>query len=279
MTDLESIAPPSYYRRLGAGEFEPTSNAQGAWEDGQQHMAPVSGLLTAAIEACQPRDDLIISRIAFDILGVIPMAATQIEARVIRPGRTIELIEAELRAGGRTVVRANAWRLAMSDTSEIAGTSVESMPGPDKAAPWIGSSMWEGGFIRSVDFRVLPGWQPGRGRVWLRTSAGLIDGEETSPLARYVGLVDTANGIAARADPSTLLFPNTDLTIHLVRPPRGEWVGLDTTVTFGSDGVGLTATVLHDIDGPIGRAAQTLTLRAPAGVQAVRPPAESPFPT
>lgn len=276
MTDPDD--PRDYYRRLGPNLYLPTVHTQGAWAADQQHMAPVSGLLTAAIEACQPRDDLMISRVSFDILGVITMDATEVETRVIRPGRTIELVEAELRVAGRAVVRATAWRLAVSDTSAIAGSAVEPMPGPDEGLAWTGASLWDGGYIRGLEFRALPGWEPGRGRVWLRTTTGLIEGEPSSALSRYIGLVDTANGIAARCDPTTLLFPNTDLTIHLVRRPVGEWVGLDTTVTFGADGVGLTATVLHDVDGPIGRAAQTLTLRPLAGIEAVRPPRTSPFP-
>ncbi len=270
---------PAYYDRLGPGRFRSTASAQGAWGHDQQHMAPISGLLTQAIEECAPRDDLMISRIAFDILGVITMGPVEVDARVIRPGRTIELVEAEMTVAGRVVVRATAWRLAISDTSAIAGTDVPPMPGPDKGSEWHGSDIWDGGFIRTLQFRVLPGWTPGRGRVWLTSDTALVAGEKISPLARYLRLVDTANGIAVRADPATLLFPNTDLTVHLVRQPVGDWVGLDTTVTFGPDGVGLTASVLHDVAGPVGRAAQTLTLRPVGDLHAVRPPAVAPFAT
>jgi hypothetical protein len=270
---------PAYFERLGPGRFHSTGNAQGAWGHDQQHMAPISGLLTRAIEECAPRDDLIISRIAFDILGVITMGPVDIEARVIRPGRTIELVEAELSIAGRVAVRATAWRLATSDTSTIAGSDVPSMPGPDQGKPWQGSGIWDGGFIRTLEFRVLPGWQPGHGRVWLTSGTELVAGEESSPLSRYLRLVDTANGIAVRADPATLLFPNTDLTVHLVRQPVGDWVGLDTTVSYGADGVGLTASVLYDLEGPVGRAAQTLTLRPVGDIQAVRQPEATPFAT
>jgi hypothetical protein len=179
-------------------------------------------------------------------------------------------------AAGRVVVRATAWRLAVTDTSALAGGDVDPLPGPEQGLPWAGTAVWKGGFIRSLEFRMLPGWEPGRGRVWLRTDVDLVAGEPSSPLARYAGLIDTANGVAVRADPTTMLFPNTDLTVHLVRRPVGPWLGLDTTVTFGPDGVGLTASVLHDVVGPVGRAAQTLTLR-PLGE--VRLPHVSPVPT
>lgn len=220
-----------------------------------------------------------ISRIAFDILGVIPMEPVDVSARLIRPGRTIELVEAELSTNGRVAVRATAWRLATADTAAIAGSAVPPMPGPDHGDRWGGAQMWDGGFIRSVDFRVLPNWAPGRGRAWLRTDLDIVQGDSATALSRFLGLIDTANGIAVRADPETLLFPNTDLTVHLIRRPVGPWVGLDTTVTFGPDGVGLTASVLHDIAGPIGRAAQTLTLRAVEGVDQVRLPRSVPLAT
>ena len=97
--------------------------------------------------------------------------------------------------------------------------------------------------------------------MWLRSTAHLIEGVPTSELAAMFALVDTANGVSVRALPSELVFPNVDLTVHLFRAPRGEWLGLATEVSFGADGVGLTAAVLHDLDGPFGRVAQILTLR------------------
>lgn len=55
--------------------------------------------------------------------------------------------------------------------------------------------------------------------------------------------------------------PNVELSIHLHRQPVWGWVGLDTSVIFGSDGVGLTTSVLHDVHGPVGRVEQLLTVR------------------
>ena len=103
--------------------------------------------------------------------------------------------------------------------------------------------------------------RPGRTTAWISTRLDLLAGEPVSDLARYLALVDTANGIAIRESPKEWLFPNLDLTIHLWRQPRGRWVGLDTTVVFGGHGHGLTSAMLHDLDGPVGRAEQILTVR------------------
>ena len=41
----------------------------------------------------------------------------------------------------------------------------------------------------------------------------------------------------------------------------GEWLGFDTTVSFGPTGLGLTSSLLHDVAGPFGTMAQSLTVR------------------
>ncbi len=224
-------------------------------------MAPVSGLLAHALEICSPRDDLMMSRVAFDILGMIPSGEVEVSARVVRPGRTIELVEAEMTSGGRAVVRATAWRLAVSDTSQIAATDLVGIAGPAGATPFDLAAIWPGGFIRSLEARTVGASAPGRSTVWIRPVVDLVEGQPTSAVARIFGVIDTANGVAVRAHPGEVMFANTDLTVHLFRRPTGVWLGLDTDVSFGTDGIGLTSSVLHDLDGPIGRSAQTLTLR------------------
>ena len=89
----------------------------------------------------------------------------------------------------------------------------------------------------------------------------LIEGEEVSSLAATVGLLDIANGMTVRAQPNEVLFPNIDLTAHFFRRPVGGWVGFDTRVSFGPAGVGLTSSVIHDVDGPVGTSNQILTVR------------------
>jgi len=225
-------------------------------------MAPVAGLMAHRIETFEPREQLRLARVSFDILGLIPGGEFDIVTTMLRPGRTIELIQAEFIAGGRVAVRASAWRLLVSDTSEIAAPEDERMPGPTDAEPHE-LTEWPGGFIRSIDARRGRDHRAGRGRAWLRTRHPLLADEAISDTARLIGLVDSSNGVATRVvpGPGSWAFPNVDLQLHLYREPAGEWLGLQNSVTFGTDGVGLTSTVLHDETGPFGRAEQTLTLR------------------
>ena len=258
------MSDDSYFVRLSGGRFQPTRHTGGGWSPEEQHVSPMAGLLTHAIDrhvADRGADELVTARITFDILGTIAIEAFDVRVETVRAGRTIELLEAIAEARGRPVVRARAWRLIRTDTTEVAGGHPNRLPAPDDLAAWPLSLLWPGGYIASLDYRPVEPAAPGRATAWVRTPLDLVAGEAASELARFIALVDTANGIAVRVPPGTWFYPNVDLSIHLYRQPGGEWVGLDTEVVFGPTGQGLTSTVLHDQDGPVGRAEQTLTIR------------------
>ncbi len=262
-TDFTGTQPSWFYKQLGDRTYESSIHTQGAWNAHEQHMAPVAGILTRELELHQPRPDLRMARLNFDILGLIPAGQFTIETKTLRPGRTIELLQAEMIAEERVAVRATAWRLQRGDSAVVAGLEDEAMPPVGDTALWDGMSHWPGGYIESLQMRVVEGHRPGRGQVWIRSPYEMVAGEPTTDMVRLMGLVDTANGIAFRVPPGpgSYMFPNVDLSIHLHRDPEGEWLGLDTSVTFGTDGIGLTSTVLNDVRGPFGRAAQILTVR------------------
>ncbi|MGW6271820.1 thioesterase family protein [Streptomyces sp. NPDC055060] len=254
----------SYYEPIDEHRYKPTAHAGGAWDVDEQHFSPLGGLIVHAIDrhlAARPGNGLILSRISFDILGRLALDECEIRVETIRPGRTIELLEAAVLMAGRPVVRARAWLLASVDTSAVAGGGADRLTHPDELDPWDMASVWPGGYIASVDVRPLGPPRPGRTTAWISTSLDLVAGQTASPLASFVALVDTANGIAVRQAPAEWMFPNVDLTLHLHRTPQGRWTGLDTTVAFGPTGQGITSTVLHDVTGPVGHAQQILTVR------------------
>ena len=205
-----------------------------------------------------------LARLSFEILGVIPGGEFEVITSILRPGRSIELLQAELVARGRTAVRATAWRLQSFDTGAVEAIEDAPLPGIEQS---IGdaemAAQWPGGYIRSIEVSRLPGHRPGRGRAWLQTAHPLVAEEPFSDLARLVGLVDTSNGIAARVQPGPggYMFPNVDLQLHLYRQPSGGLLGVQNSVSLGRNGVGVTSSVLHDVVGPFGRAEQTLTVR------------------
>ena len=238
----------AYFKRTGERSFVPTEEVRGAWTDDEQHIAPSLGLLTHLVEAdhAARRDrPLRFSRLSFDILGVVPMTEFEVDVRVLRPGRTIELVEAALTYGDdRIGVLLRAWLLADTDTTSVAGSELDPMPRPEECMPWSPSEVWPGGFIASAEVR-REQLRPGRARFWVRTATSLLDDEPVGPVAPAVGLLDIANGMTVRTDPARTVFPNVDLTAHLTRTPTPGWLGFDTSVTFGPDGRGLTSSAIR----------------------------------
>jgi hypothetical protein len=252
-----------YFEPIGDNTYRPTEHAVGAWNADEIHFSPLGGLLVHAIDRHREGadDDKVLGRISFDILGFLAFDDCTIRVETIRPGRTIELIEATVEIRGRRAVAARAWFISPGDTSAVAGGEPQRMPRPEVAEPWPMAETWAGGYVASLEARVVEPPRPGRTRAWLRTAVALVDGEDSTAHASFIALVDTANGIAVRQSPGEWMFPNLDLTVHLHRQPVGRWVGLDTSVIFGAAGLGLTSSVLHDESGPIGRAEQILTVR------------------
>lgn len=252
--------PDAFYARLGERRFISTLHSQGAWQPGEQHLAPASGLVLAEVERRLPSDKQV-SRASFDVLGVIHSGEFTIDVEVVRPGRSIELVEASMRHGDRTSIRARIWLLAVSDTTQVQGTEWAPLPPPEAMRPLPFSSVWGGGFIDSLEARQHVDARPGRGLSWIRTRYPLVEGETDPPVAGFLKLVDTANGLVVREHPGSVFFANVDLTVHFHRQPDAGWVGFDTRVNFGPTGLGETLSVLSDIHGPVGTAAQSLTVR------------------
>jgi hypothetical protein len=258
-----------YFKRVADGTFEATEHVGGAWNIAEQHIAPSFGLLAHVIEAdrdARGQGQLVLARVSYDILGTVPVGVVDVDVRVLRPGRTIELVEATLAYEGRAVVLARAWLMKSYDTAALQGTGLSPIPPPESMPRWNPSAVWPGGFIASAEVR-RDEVEPGRAAYWVRTEVPLLEGESVSALARTAGLLDIANGMTVRVDPREVAYPNLDLTVHFFRRPTGEWVGFDTAVSFGPTGIGLTHSIIHDLDGPLGAVSQSLTVRpSPTGI-------------
>lgn len=253
-----------YFDRTGERSWRPTEHVGGAWATDEQHVAPLLGLLAHLAEtdrdARRDDDGLVLARLSYDILGVVPMDTVDLRVRVLRAGRSVELVEVAAAHAGRDAVLLRAWLLRATDTASVAGTAEPALAGPGRTPPWDATQDWPGGCVASVEVR-REQVEPGRARVWVTTPHALVDDEPVSATARAAGLLDLANGMTPRAAPARVAFPNLDLTAHLHREPGQGWLGLDTTVTFGPGGVGLTTSTLHAEDGLVGTSSQVLTIR------------------
>jgi acyl-Coa thioesterase superfamily protein/acyl-CoA thioesterase superfamily protein len=249
----------SVFRREGDA-FVPTGHARGPWDPGQLHGGAPGALIAEAVQA----DGYLVARLTLDFLAPVPMAPLTVSARTTKPGRNLQLAEAEMEAEGRTVVRARAVRLRRGEVELPPEAGGEPAPadGPDdgRRARFPVDDGHDEGFHRTaMDIRFVDGdYGIGPARAWFRLRLPLVDDTPASPLARAIAAADFGNGISRVVGFDDYLFVNTDLTVHLYREPATEWVLLDARTRLEPHGAGLAHSFLDDERGRIGLAAQSL---------------------
>jgi hypothetical protein len=246
----------------GSVRVVPSELTRGPWSRNSQHAGPPSALLAGAIELCEPRDGMRVGRVTVEILKPLPIEPLTLNAQVVRPGKSVELIEARIEGADGELARARGWRLAESDIT-AAWEQDDPPPGHQDAEALEFFPTGEAvGWHTAMEIVFARGrfLEPGPATVWMRPRVALVEGEPITPLQRVMLAADGGNGVSAPLPWDRFIFINTDLTVHLLRPPEGEWVCLDSVTHV--DGTGMTDTALWDERGRVGRAAQTLLVRA-----------------
>ena len=240
------------------GRYQATEHTSGPWDPRLQHAGPPAALIGRALERCEPRPEMFISRLTFEILHAVPVGEVEVQARIARPGRSVELLEASLSAGGREVVRTSAWRVLRAPGETASPHPYEPPPLPDEEAPM--PAQLESGYLKAVEWRPARGGFHERGpaAAWTRIRVPILEDEEPSGLQRVLAVADSGNGISGTLDMRRWWFINPELTVHLEREPEGEWICLDARTSIEPGGAGLATSILSDRRGPVGRGAQTL---------------------
>ncbi|MBS1879503.1 MAG: thioesterase family protein [Actinobacteria bacterium] len=254
--------PDSFFLADG-DRFVATELTRGPWDPGAQHAGPPSALIGRALERLPDGEGMRLARLTVEILGPVPIGTVAIEARVARPGRRVQMVEAELEVGGETRIRARGWRLREA-ALELPAAAIVADPPPPPPEQASGGDFFptdhEHGYHTGMETRFAEGgWvESGPARAWLRMRYPLIAGEEPTPLERTLIAADIGNGISSALDFRRWIFINVDLTVQLERLPVGEWVCIDAVTRPHPDAIGASDSVLYDRQGRIGRALQTL---------------------
>jgi Thioesterase-like superfamily len=265
----------SLFVLLEEGVALPTGFARGPWDPGALHGGPVAALLAHVVEQLRSDDvDWFVARLTIELERPVPIEPLRFHAEVTRPGRKVSIVEATITRAdsGAVLARARALRIRATDVAlpmhdaELAPLlAIEpAPPGPEHGhAGDVGQlgdviAFHNGG----AEHRFVHGTGETIGPVvdWIRLCVPLFPDIALTPLQRVAGAADFANGISHVLPWESYLFVNPDLTIHLFRQLRGEWVGMASATHHGTQGVGMSDTALFDIDGRVGRSSQSLLL-------------------
>lgn len=242
--------------------YVPSLHTTGPWDRRAQHAGAPAALLAGAVERLQTDVPMHVARFTLELVGPVPVAPLQVAAQVVRPGRRVQLCSASAYAGGEEVCRASVWRIRETDLRlPVAQLSAAMIGTPETAELFVEDG--EPALHRTgMEIRFSRGSfeTPGDATAWFRLRFPVVAGEQPSPLQRVLAAADFGNGISAAFDYLTLLYINTELTVHLHRYPASEWVCLDAHTTVQPTGIGLAQSALHDLRGPLGRSAQALLI-------------------
>ncbi|GAB3067690.1 thioesterase family protein [Pedococcus soli] len=247
----------------GSSTVTSSRHTAGPWSPDAQHGGPPMALM--AREAGRlAGEDRVVSRVTCDLLGPVPVGRLRASAEVVRPGRSVELVEVRLTdlAGDRDVARAALWLVPRSEDGPRVGLPA-TPPGPAAGHEHPVPPGWHRGYLDAVEWRWVEGalGEAGPATVWMRPRMGLLPGEELSALQRMLVCVDSGSGVSAALDITRWQFMNTELTAHVVREASGPWIGMRAATTIAGGAAGLARAEVFDEHGFVGQSTQSLLVR------------------
>lgn len=249
------------------GRFVATALASGPWDPNAQIGGAPAGLLARAFELVPAADGLILARLTYDFVRPAPIGPIEVRAEVARDGRRVQLLEGAMVAGGVEVVRARALRVHRASADGAVSASAFALhavapppPGPDAGRTGELPGLHRPRFATDAnDVRFIAGgFGGGPGTAWFRLTRPLVADEAPTPIQRLAAAADFGAGLSSALPRERYVFMNVDMTLYLEREPIGEWFCLESSTRVVRDGIGLTDSVLFDVDGRVGRATQAL---------------------
>lgn len=236
------------------GTWHPHALAKGPFAG--QHGGAVAGALSAAMEArARVLNAGEGTQISVYFLRPATVEPVEISVTEIRRGERTYMLEARMEQDKRLIATASAIFAKPQNISDI--------PSPPPFAQSPGGANFDiGDFSDTPWFRdAVEMRRDDKGWFWLRHKIPIA--KPMGPLSFSVSLADWAPGMTRPewfGTNNVVSFPNADITLHLARPPEGEWLGLEGLSTWYDNGTGITFANLYDRSGFFGRSAQSVVL-------------------
>lgn len=259
----------------GPSRWIPTELARGPWDPRACHGGPVSALLTRAVEHAEGDTpiDWQVARLTVELTRPVPVGRPlTVQTEVERDGRKVSLVAVRLFDDDVEVARARSLRIRTKEL-HLVDDAVQPLPDPPgtPADGTVQRVVWavddHVAFHKDAcEHRFTEGaWDtPGPVGVWIRLLVPVVPGEDPSGAQRAAAAADFGNGVSGGLSFERYTYINPDLTVHLLRAPVGEWIGMRSASFYGagsrSSGAGFAESALYDAEGRLGRSVQSLIL-------------------
>ena len=263
------MIPDAAFFAQGGGAYLASELTRGPWDPLHQHAGPPSALACRAIEEAARAHGLThISRFTANLLRPVPIGVVSAHVQADYVGKNTGHFSGELVANDKPVLRFTA--LAQREHTIDLPQPLVGHPWPlapqtvaQSPVVYFPFASRQVGYNELVETRQAQGTLfHGPCAVWFRLERDLVAGEAPSAYQRVAVAADSGNGISAILDIQTFSFINSDLTINWLRPAQGEWICLAAQTWLGHNGCGLAESAIYDEAGLVGRASQSLAVRA-----------------
>jgi hypothetical protein len=215
--------------------FVGTACTQGGWDPRSQSGGAVLALLGHLLEDIPVPRPSSLSRLTVDLVRPVPVGQRiWVDQEVVRTGRSIQVVDAEVRSADVLLGRARALRICDADLTDgpvPSSTLVDDdllahLPSPSEVGN-VDDVEGMAGFLRlGTEFcrTATPTGEPDV--AWVRLRVPVVAGEGVRPTSRATVVMDCVNLIGVTGLGPGVTAINPDVTGHVLRPPVGEWTGL-----------------------------------------------------
>jgi len=229
---------------------------------GGLHGGAVAGLLAGECETLPAVDGLAALAANVQLMRPAPFDAFETHPAVMRQGKRAAFVQNELQVEGETVATAtvNLFSHHPVDAFGPPPDAAHAAPGPAalpecKTLDIMRKLADRTGFLQSIDTR------QNADMIWVKPLVPLLD--RPTPLGTILSIADcsTLFSLVLTERPDGISgYPNANLSVHLSRPPAGQWIGVKPRSCWYNQGYGLTEAEIFDEAGRLGRSLQNVVL-------------------
>ncbi len=247
---------PYLFERAG-DVFRPTSHTLGPWGD-VMHGAAIEATLVQALDSAIGTGGFRLARSSVELFRPAPLGDVRIAHTVIREGSRVRVADASMMINDVLVARCLGLFLKESSPEGINVPDLALGPAPmghDALAKPIRPASEPPRFIDVAEIRPITfGEREKLACAWVNIPFLLTSHEPLSPAARAAAAADYLSGISFMV-PEGLRFINSEVTMHLNRPPSSQWICVAVDLRVSYEGTGLARATLSDDLGIFGSCA------------------------